>query len=339
MTLAEKIIKLRKQRAWSQEELAEKVDVSRQSVSKWESGSSTPDINKLVILSKIFAVSTDFLLKDNMEAFIVQGPQPNSLQDKQNQVLPETKINNVTMQQSTAYIDNKVQLANIVAKGVILCLCSVLPLFLLFAISAMGWIDLTRNFLSALGIMAMIIMIVGGVSFFIKVSAYQNATAPIDRSPFKLEAEVPKYIKQKQKTFAKSYHRGVTVSVLLFMSSFLPLMFSIISGSSSAVMLLMLSTMFILLGLGIFIVSPLSAEHLAHETLLNFNAVVDRKSPRTQRIEMLALFYWPLLLAIYLAWSLWTMNWAITWKILPTGALVFIALIGLTELIRKRASA
>ena len=62
MKLAEKIIKLRKQRAWSQEELAEKVDVSRQSVSKWESGSSIPDINKLIILSEIFSVSTDFLL-------------------------------------------------------------------------------------------------------------------------------------------------------------------------------------------------------------------------------------------------------------------------------------
>ena len=49
MILADKIIKLRKQKGWSQEEFAEKLDVSRQSVSKWETAQSSPDLNKIVI--------------------------------------------------------------------------------------------------------------------------------------------------------------------------------------------------------------------------------------------------------------------------------------------------
>ena len=67
MNLAEKIIQLRKQKGWSQEELATQMDVSRQSVSKWESGISMPDIDKIILLSQIFGTTTDYLLKDDIE--------------------------------------------------------------------------------------------------------------------------------------------------------------------------------------------------------------------------------------------------------------------------------
>lgn len=65
MTLAEKITNLRKQKGWSQEEMAEKLQVSRQSVSKWECGESSPEIEKIVCLSKLFQVTTDYLLMEN----------------------------------------------------------------------------------------------------------------------------------------------------------------------------------------------------------------------------------------------------------------------------------
>ena len=67
MILAEKVMTLRKKKGWSQEELAEKLNISRQSVSKWESGASIPDIDKIILISGLFGVSTDYLLKDEME--------------------------------------------------------------------------------------------------------------------------------------------------------------------------------------------------------------------------------------------------------------------------------
>lgn len=67
MALSEKIIKLRKRNGWSQEELAVRLNVSRQSVSKWESSASTPDLDKIIKLSEIFGVSTDYLIKDNVD--------------------------------------------------------------------------------------------------------------------------------------------------------------------------------------------------------------------------------------------------------------------------------
>ena len=67
MILAEKIMRLRKQKGWSQEELAVRLNVSRQSVSKWESMTSLPDLDKIIKMSELFGVSTDYLLKDEIE--------------------------------------------------------------------------------------------------------------------------------------------------------------------------------------------------------------------------------------------------------------------------------
>ena len=58
---------LRKKCGWSQEELADQLGISRQSVSKWESGMSIPDLEKIVKMSALFGVSTDYLLKDEIE--------------------------------------------------------------------------------------------------------------------------------------------------------------------------------------------------------------------------------------------------------------------------------
>lgn len=65
MNLAEKIRELRKSRHLSQEQFAEKLGISRQSVSKWESGQATPELDKIVLLSEIFGVTTDSLLKED----------------------------------------------------------------------------------------------------------------------------------------------------------------------------------------------------------------------------------------------------------------------------------
>ena len=65
--LSEKLYKLRKNSGLSQEQLAEKLSVSRQAISKWESGTAVPESEKLVTISNYFGVSVDYLLKDDEE--------------------------------------------------------------------------------------------------------------------------------------------------------------------------------------------------------------------------------------------------------------------------------
>lgn len=73
MKLNEKIFENRKKLGLSQEDLANKLDVSRQTVSKWEVGSATPEVEKIVKLSDIFNVSVDYLVKENEEKYIKKG--------------------------------------------------------------------------------------------------------------------------------------------------------------------------------------------------------------------------------------------------------------------------
>ena len=68
MTFAEKLLQLRKREGYSQEELANKLDVSRQAISRWEMGTAVPDSINLLHISKVFQVSTDYLLNDDYES-------------------------------------------------------------------------------------------------------------------------------------------------------------------------------------------------------------------------------------------------------------------------------
>lgn len=73
MNIADRIQYLRKTKGMSQEELADQIGVSRQAVSKWESEQSTPDLEKIIIMSNLFEVTTDYILK---------GIEPVSYQNK-----------------------------------------------------------------------------------------------------------------------------------------------------------------------------------------------------------------------------------------------------------------
>ena len=68
MKLSDKIIGLKKSNGMSQEDLAEKLDVSRQAISRWESGTAMPDANNILQLSKLFGVTTDYLLNDDYQS-------------------------------------------------------------------------------------------------------------------------------------------------------------------------------------------------------------------------------------------------------------------------------
>ena len=82
VTMGEKLLKLRKARQWSQEELAERIGVTRQAVSRWESGSAKPDADKIVAICDLFGVSADYLLRESYQgeaAFTAVQPQSTAL--------------------------------------------------------------------------------------------------------------------------------------------------------------------------------------------------------------------------------------------------------------------
>lgn len=93
MILADKIISLRKKSGWSQEELAQQLGVTRQSVSKWEGAQSVPDMDKILQMSRLFGVSTDYLLKDEIEA------------EEKITTSEDSPLRRVTMKEASDYIE------------------------------------------------------------------------------------------------------------------------------------------------------------------------------------------------------------------------------------------
>ncbi|MEW6989563.1 helix-turn-helix domain-containing protein [Colwelliaceae bacterium 6441] len=325
MILADKIITLRKQLSWSQEDLAEKMNVSRQSVSKWESANSIPDLNKVIKLAEIFDVSTDYLLKDDIEAYdtINEGKEPGIIQ--------------MSLEQAKQYVDNKIKTSALITKGVMFCVCSVVPLFFLLAMAENHRLNLTSSTAAAIGVASILVMVAVGVSFFIRTNQYKSEIELIENEKFELAYGVHSIFKEKLQKFRPSYNLRLSLGIFMFIISFVPLMFVSLFYSGSEIILLMLIVLLLMIAIGIYIVAPVSTQYDAYNHILKDHTIETEKSRRTKRVEKLAAFYWPLLTAIFLGWSLWTMDWAVTWIIWPVGAVLFGALVGLMELLNKEA--
>lgn len=121
MTIGAKIQILRKQKGLSQEQLAEELGVSRQAVSKWEAEQSIPDIDKIIVLSDFFGVTTDYILRNTDE------PQPQSeiasVYTYNNTGEIEEKIDNMEKRKKSALL---------LAIAVMLYILSIVPPILIY---------------------------------------------------------------------------------------------------------------------------------------------------------------------------------------------------------------
>ena len=120
MIFADKLIKLRKKSGWSQEELANQMNVTRQSVSKWEGAQSIPDLEKIIRLSELFGVSIDYLLKDEIE----EAEQIDYTEDT-------PQVRSVSIEEAFNFLRIKEMTAKWIAYGVLLCILSPICLLVL----------------------------------------------------------------------------------------------------------------------------------------------------------------------------------------------------------------
>ena len=112
----------------TQEALAEKLNVSRQSVSKWEGAQSVPDLNKVIAMAELFGVSTDYLLKDEIEDL------PAPVEDSVSVDSEGEFVRKVSLEEAHSYLSAVEQSAGQISVGVMLCILS--PIFLIIAAAA-----------------------------------------------------------------------------------------------------------------------------------------------------------------------------------------------------------
>ena len=135
MILADKIIENRKKNGWSQEALAEKLGVSRQSVSKWEGAQAVPDLKKILQLSEVFGVSTDYLIRDEIEEAPTQEMPPvdNGL---------EEPVRSVSMEEASSFLEENETASRTISTGVMMCIWLPVPLSVLQQLASIGYIPM-----------------------------------------------------------------------------------------------------------------------------------------------------------------------------------------------------
>lgn len=251
MILADKIIRLRKKNGWSQEELANEIGVSRQSVSKWEGAQSVPDLDKILKLGKIFGVSTDYLLKDDIEEI----PE-----EKKEQPAPEvqqpTDEETVTMTiGDVTEFFKRTDLTSIIkatAFALMICSSAVLMLFINLGV-------LTQNSsFNSIGVALMTMMIEVGVILLFAEYKLSKKYSYTDMEKLEFEYGGTSVAEDKKEKFGKKYSIMKRVGIALcivFAVSLIILLTLNIAGAETVLWCSVFALMMLSLGGGTFLLT------------------------------------------------------------------------------------
>lgn len=233
MILADKIIRLRKKNGWSQEELAERLKVSRQSVSKWEGAQSVPDLDKILQLSKIFGVSIDYLLKEEFEEeeYITEDTSE------------ETLARRVSLEEANAFLTIKKATAGKIAFAVFLCILSPICLILLGVASESGVLSVSENMAGGIGLVVMLLMVAVAAAVFVLCGAQTKPYEYLEKELIDTEYGVSGMVRERKKQYRSTYTKYNVIGTSVCILSVVPLMIGAFTENAFAAVMGLAITM------------------------------------------------------------------------------------------------
>lgn len=329
MILAEKIMSLRKQNGWSQEELAEKLDVTRQSVSKWESATSIPDLEKIIKLSQVFSVSTDYLLKDDEE---IVNSNPSFEQEA------DTSIGNakpISMEFASEFMDLTSSISKRFAFAVSRCVLSPIVLILLCAMSEEPNSCISEGFAVGVGLTVLFILVASGVLVFIldgmKLSKYEF----LEKEPIKLMYGVEAAVLRRKEAFEPTFRVCIATGVVLCILSSIPVAISGAVGASDVFVVGMVAVLLVVVSIAVFLFVSTGMVQNSFSKLLQIEDYSVETKSTNKKNEKIYGVYWSLVTAGYLTWSFITFRWEFTWIVWPVAGVLFVPFKLLVDNLRK----
>lgn len=333
MILADKIMELRKKNGWSQEELAGKLNVSRQSVSKWESAMSVPDLDKILQLSEIFEVSTDYLLKDDKEEDYIPGD-------------PDGRhVRKITLEEAQEFIRVRQEVSGKIGAGVAACILSPVLLLLLGGAAQLEGARISENFANGIGFSALLLIVAGAVARFIMDGMKLGKYEFLEKEEFELCYGVAGMVKERCEEEAASYTKSMAVGVCLCIVSAIPLLlFGAVSsaglgnlaGYSAMLDAAVIVFLLILVAAGVYLFVSVGVKKGAYDQLLQTGDYTPEGKAASRQISRIACVYWCIVAAIYVGYSLVTWKWSSTWVIWPVAGILFGAIAGFIKLSQKQ---
>lgn len=290
MILADKIMTLRKKAGWSQEELAARLNISRQSVSKWEGAQSIPDMDKVVQMSRLFGVTTDFLLKDELEIE----------EHTQSEPMDEPPLRRVTMEEASAYLALRRAAAPKMAVATFLCIISPVALLMLAAMREVSRFGISENAASGIGLCGLLVLVAIGVALFLTCSAKVRDFAFLEEAPFETEYGVSGMVKERMQDFANTYSRlNITGTVLCILSA-VPLFVSMCIETADVVYVAAVCLLLIIAGIGCVAFTYGGTIHASMERLLEEGDYTRQQKSRRGVKGAISIIYWLLVTAIFM---------------------------------------
>lgn len=322
MILSEKITELRKKNGWSQEELAGKLNVSRQSVSKWESAMSVPDLDKILLLSQIFEVSTDYLLKDDKGEDYVPGDPDGAM----------GKLRKVTMEEAQEFIQARQAAAPRIAAGVSACIVSPVPLLLLGTLAETGRTTISEGLAHGIGLAALLLIVAGAVAVFIlsgiKIGKYEY----LEKEAFELAYGVEGMVRKKSEENARSFTVRTAVGVGLCIVGVIPLLLADELFHDDMAECMGFSILLLAVAVGVYQFVSTGMVKGSCDQLLQTGDYTPESKEAGKVIGRIAAIYWCVVTAIYVGYSLVTMAWHRSWIIWPVAGILFGAIAGYVRL-------
>ena len=325
--LSEKIINLRKSRGWSQEELAERLNVSRQSVSKWESGISNPDLDKIVAMSALFGVSTDYLLKDAtanesepIRDFVREDEEEDGEGEgevAQEEILPTREV---TAAEAEDYLAAVKKAGPRIALGVLLCILSPVTLILLGGLADMGML-VSEGVAVACGLVALFSLVGVAIAIFIPTGMPLSKFEYLEKNILVLPESTEKVLREEYEANNKKELLCITSGILMCIFGALVLVLSVCMFPQSQVALLIgLGVLFVLVAVGVYIIVRTCYLRGAYQRLLQMEDYDPMRKNITAHFELVTSTYWTIVLVVYLGVSFLTHRWDVTWIIWILGA-------------------
>lgn len=328
MILADKIIELRKKSGMTQDELAEKLGVSRQSVSKWEGAQSTPDLARILKLAEIFSVSTDVLLKDELELEQEISTENVETASVKAHVETEPPLRPVSMAEAVEYLEKNSKKAFLVALGVALCILSPVAAILfeiLFENTAM----------EELGAIFIFVTVAAAVGLFIYAGSLMKKFEYMEKECLDTEYGVDGMVKEKREREQSKNTLQLIIGVILCILSIVPTIVLETISENDNIVDLGGVFFFLFVAVGVFFIVNAGIINGGYNVLLEEDGYSRQKKTKTSKSAAAMGIYWLIITAIYLAYSFITFNWHISWVIWPVAAVLSPVVVLIANMVKK----
>lgn len=327
MIFADKLILLRKKAGWSQEELADQMNVTRQSVSKWEGAQSVPDLEKMLRLSELFGVSTDYLLKDEIE----EAEHIDSSDDT-------PSLRRVSMEEANAFLSVKLRTAKTIAYAAFLCIVSPIALLILGAISESTVGVLNENIAGGIGMIVLIILVAIAAVMFISSGSKTAPFAYLEKEKFETEYGVSGMVKERKAQYKDLHTKHNIAGACLCVTALIPLFVgAIIDADNDLFLTIMLSLSFLIAGVGVICFIKTGIIWASYEKLLQEGEYSKENKEKPSFSGAIYTAYRVIATAVYLGYSLSSNNWGQSWIIWVVAGVIFPAVIAITNAFEKKS--